>query len=233
MPNGVVALIPARGGSKGIPRKAVRELGGIPVIAWTILAAKKSKSIDRVFVTTESSEIAEAARQYGAEILTRPACLAQEDSQTDEVFLFGLRQLRHENDVFPETLVLLQPTSPFRGASDIDGAFELYGGEQTVISCCIDTKFHWALDDDDYVVPIWHNPLDRQSRQDTPDSERMMRENGAIYICNANSFSSVRNCRIPPYTIYLMDELHSVDLDTESDWDWATWLAESGKVKRP
>ena len=232
MSNGVVALIPARGGSKGIPRKAVKMLGDIPVIAWTILAAKNSKSIDKVFVTTEDNEIATVSQKYGAEVLTRPGCLAQNDVQNDEVSLYSLMQLRHERDIFPDTVVLLQPTSPFRSSEDIDNAFELYSGDETVVSCCVDGRFHWALDEEDEVISVWHNPMMRMGRQDIDDKDRLMAENGAIYICNSENLAHLRCLRTPPFTIYLMNELHSVDLDNQSDWDYATWLVETGRVKR-
>lgn len=229
---GVVAVIPARGGSKGIPHKAVKKLGKWPTIGWTIEAAKAAGCVDRVFVSTEDAEIADVAGRFGVEVLNRPVCLAQDDSQTDEVYTYCLRQMRHELHLFPETLVLLQPASPFRTASQIDEAFELYTPAETVISCCVDTKFHWAIDEEeDYeAVPIFHSPMHRQGRQAIDDRDRLLAENGAIYIVDAERLSQERCCRVPPFSLYLMDALHSVDLDTMDDWDYATWLVETGRI---
>ena len=228
----VVAIIPARGGSKGIPHKATKRLGKCPTIGWTIEAAKAAKCVDKVFVSTESDEIANVAGLFGVEVLKRPSCLAQEDSQTDEVYTYCLRQLRHELHLFPETLIFLQPTSPFRTTANIEEAFELYTPAETVISCCVDPKFHWAIDEEeDYeAVPVFHSPMHRLGRQATDDRDRLLYENGAIYIIEADRLSQERCCRVPPFSLYLMDELHSVDLDTQDDWDYATWLIETGKI---
>ena len=229
---GVAAIIPARGGSKGIPHKAVKKLGKWPTIGWTIEAAKVAQSVDRVFVSTEDSDIANTAELFGVEVLKRPACLAQDDSQNDEVATYCLRQMRHELHYYPETIILLQPTSPFRTTSQIDAALELYTPAETVISCCVDTKFHWAIDEEeDYeAVPIGHNPMHRTGRQNIDDRDRLLYENGAIYVIEAERLSQERCLRVPPFSLYLMDALHSVDLDTQEDWDYATWLVETGRI---
>ncbi|MCW7536791.1 acylneuraminate cytidylyltransferase family protein [Aquabacterium sp. A7-Y] len=116
-----LALIPARGGSKGIPRKNIRLIAGKPLIAWTIEAALSSKLIDRCVVSTEDAEIAEVAKQFGAEVLTRPAELATDVASTDDV-------MQHALAAFPETsiIVLLQCTSPIRDRDLIDRAVQRF-----------------------------------------------------------------------------------------------------------
>ena len=118
-----LALIPARGGSKGIPRKNIRMIGGKPLIAWTIEAALSSKLIDRCVVSTEDTEIAEVAKQFGAEVLDRPIELATDVASTDDV-------MQHALEAFPETsiVVLLQCTSPIRDHDLIDRAIQRFIG---------------------------------------------------------------------------------------------------------
>lgn len=103
-----LGLIPARGGSKGVPRKNIREICGKPLIAWTIEAALAAKGLDRVVVSTEDEEIAAVARRYGADVLLRPPELATDTASTQDVMVHALQNLP------AETLVLLQPTSPYR-----------------------------------------------------------------------------------------------------------------------
>src|SRR5207253_4129882 len=113
------ALVPARGGSKGIPRKNLALLAGKPLLAWTLEAARGAESVTRVVVSTDDDEIAAAARHLGAEVLRRPAELAADDVPMLPVIRNGL-------DTFQcDVLVLLQPTSPLRGAEHVDGAVRL------------------------------------------------------------------------------------------------------------
>jgi len=110
----ILGVIPARGGSKGVPRKNIRLLAGKPLLAWSIEAALGSKLLDRAVVSTEDPEIAEVARRHGAEVLTRPAALASDETLT-------LPVLQHALEKIPaETVVLLQPTSPVREAGLVD-----------------------------------------------------------------------------------------------------------------
>jgi N-acylneuraminate cytidylyltransferase len=121
-----LAVIPARGGSKGIPRKNVRPVAGHPLIAWTIAAANQSKLIDRLVVSTEDDEIGAAARQYGGDVLQRPIELAMDDASTRDVLAHVVDQVMERCDA----VVLLQCTSPFRSEGLIDRvitAFELGG----------------------------------------------------------------------------------------------------------
>ena len=121
----VVAIIPARGGSKSIPKKNIRILGGFPMLAYSIIAAKLSGLIQRVIVSTDSSEIADIAKKYGAEVpFLRPSKIAQDHSTDFEFFQHYLEFCR-QNEYFPaEYLVHLRPTTPLRDISIIDGAIE-------------------------------------------------------------------------------------------------------------
>jgi CMP-N,N'-diacetyllegionaminic acid synthase len=127
----VVALIPARGGSKGIPRKNPAPVAGRPLLAWTIHAALRSRAVTRAVVSTEDDEIAAAARGLGAEVLTRPPELAADDTPMQPVIVHALEELGA-----PDILVLLQPTSPLRRAEHVDEAVELLlaTGADSVVS---------------------------------------------------------------------------------------------------
>jgi len=122
----VLALITARGGSKGLPKKNVLPLAGKPVIAWTISAALQSPSISRIVVSTDDEEIAQVSREWGAEVLfMRPSELAQDDSPHMSVILHAIRWLEAHQEVRPEYVMLLQPTSPLRTTEDIEVAIQL------------------------------------------------------------------------------------------------------------
>src|ERR687888_1463258 len=127
----VVALIPARGGSKGIPRKNLAPVVGRPLLAWTIDAALGSRTVTRTVVSTEDDEIAAAARELGAEVLARPPELAADDTPMQPVIAHAVEELGA-----PEVLVLLQPTSPLRRAEHVDEAVELLlgSGADSVVS---------------------------------------------------------------------------------------------------
>ncbi|MCX5788602.1 MAG: acylneuraminate cytidylyltransferase family protein [Elusimicrobia bacterium] len=120
----VLALIPARGGSKSVPRKNIKPIAGKPLIAWTIEQAEAAETISRVVVSTEDAEIARIARRYGAEVLDRPAALAKDDTDTLDVMQHAVRELR------PDVLVLLQCTSPIRRPGLIDRCVKRFLAEK-------------------------------------------------------------------------------------------------------
>src|SRR5690606_22892236 len=133
------AIIPARGGSKGLPGKNVKLLNGKPMIAYTIEAALNSKSISRVIVSTDDIAIAEVAKSYGAEVpFMRPVDLATDDAKSIDVYTYTIKRLEKEEDILIREIIVLQPTSPFRTAQHIDEAIELYLEKKadSVISYC-------------------------------------------------------------------------------------------------
>lgn len=122
----VLGLIPARGGSKRIPKKNIKEMFGKPLISWTIDEAKKSKYIDRLITSTDSEEIASIAKKCGSEVpFMRPAELAEDTVRDFPVFDHALTWLKEHEQYVPDIVVLLRPTSPLRTVADIDGALEL------------------------------------------------------------------------------------------------------------
>jgi len=121
----IIAIIPARGGSKGVPRKNIRVICGKPLIAFTIEVALSSKLIDRVVVSTEDEEIAEVSNRYGAEVIKRPEELARDDSPTIGAIMHVINRLEEKGEYF-DIVVLLEPTSPLRKEDDLDNAIGLF-----------------------------------------------------------------------------------------------------------
>jgi len=124
MKHKILALIPARGGSKGILRKNIRMLAGKPLIAYSIEKALKSIYIDRVIVSTDDEQIADIAKEYGAEVLIRPKKLATDDTSDLPVFQHALKKLKEKEDYDPTFVLNIRPTCPLRNVEDIDNAIE-------------------------------------------------------------------------------------------------------------
>lgn len=213
----ILALIPARGGSKGIRNKNIIDLCGKPLIAHTICPALQSKYIDEVVVTTDSEAIAEVSRAYGAAVpFLRPPQYAQDTSKTLDAVLHAIRTLE-ESDVRFDVLVLLQATQPLRTVEDIDGAIEQFfaGGEKSLVSVSPVNDHPLLIRTIDKNKTL--SPLLPQSstcrRQDMPPFYRI---NGCIYI-NAirdlNDSTSFNDNLCP----YLMEASHSVDIDEMAD----------------
>lgn len=212
----ILAFIPARGGSKGIPHKNIIYLGGKPLIEYTIEAALQSRYIDYVFVSTDDCEIASISKDAGANVpFFRPDELAQDTSKTIDAVLHSVRKLEKMGECF-DALVLLQPTQPLRTSEDIDNAVRKYyeSGCKSLTSVCeVDDNpvLIRTIEGDDLVKLLDVSSTVR--RQDMPVYYRI---NGCIYI---NSISEVNentsfNDNIIPY---VMDREHSVDIDEMKD----------------
>ena len=218
----ILALIPARGGSKGINDKNIISSAGKPLIAYSIEAAKKSKYIDSIVVTTDSEKIAEVAKRYGARVpFLRPAELAADTSKTIDAVLHAIKTLKSMGENY-DTLVLLQPTQPLRTTDDIGKAIELYyeSGENGLVSISsVDDSplLIRSIDEDGKLI----NLLSQNStcrRQDMPNYYKV---NGCIYINKIdeiNENTSFNDNKVP----FIMDKEHSIDIDELSD----LWMAE-------
>jgi len=217
----LLALIPARGGSKGIPRKNVKELCGKPLIAWSIEAALKSKNIDRLVVSTEDQEIAYIAQSYGADVpFLRPEELAQDDTPGMDPVIHALEQLPGFNWV-----LLLQPTSPLRTTEDIDGIINFcqYRMVQSAVSVCEPPKHpHWMfhISESGCLKPFDVSPLITRRQE----LSRVYALNGALYLARTEWFNHTRNFISDETLGYVMPTERSVDVDNPLDWEWAKFL---------
>lgn len=211
----ILALIPARGGSKGITDKNIIEINGKPLIAYSIEAARESKYIDEVVVTTDSDQIANVAKDYGAEIpFMRPQELASDHATTLDAVLHAVKKL--ENKKF-DVLVLLQPTSPLRTAEDIDKALEKFFDadcESLVsVSQADDSPILMRVIDNDGMM---RKLLEQDSTIRRQDMPQVYKVNGSIYInliSEINQGTSFNDNKIP----FIMKKSHSVDIDEYSD----------------
>ena len=215
----VVGLIPARGASKGIPRKNLATLGGKPLIAWTIAAALSSHTVDRTVVTTEDAEIAGVSRGLGTEVLDRPQELAGDETPMSEVVAHAVRELA------PETaLVLLQPTSPLRTSRHVDDAVELLlsSGADSVVSVVevphrFGTTSLMRLDGEQLVR------LDETSYAGRADKPVLYARNGpAILVLRADRIGD--DLYAGDLRPYVMDAGDSVDVDEPFDLELAEFL---------
>ena len=211
-----LAIIAARGGSKGLPGKNIAECAGKPLIAWTVEAAQKASLIDRIVVSTDSEAIAEAARACGAEVpWLRPAELAEDDTEIEAVIRHAVAQTPGEFDL----LCCLQPTSPLRRADHIDQAIRLYRERASVPSTTLvsvvaaDRKTLWVLQENEegYVSMPLLAAARGLRRQALPNCYF---PNGAIYLAPCRGFSGFYT----DYTLpFVMDETSSIDIDTLED----------------
>ena len=217
----ILALIPARGGSKGIPRKNIKNIAGKPLIVWTIEAALRSSRIDAVVVSTDDEEIATVALQAGAQVpFMRPAALAS-DTAT------GMAPVLHALDALPQfdAVLMLQPTSPLRSTEDIDTCLALAHARQAPAVVSVsepDSHPYWTyrIADDLAMQPMVDAPLVTR-RQDLPKAGAL---NGAMYFARADWLRE-HGAFVGPGTLaYMMPRERSVDLDTPFDWKFAELL---------
>lgn len=211
----VLGIIPARGGSKGVPGKNIRPLAGKPLIAWTIEAAAKSKYLDRLIVTSDDEAIIQTSLACGADVpFVRPAHLAQDDTP-------GIAPVLHAMDKLPEYdyIVLLQPTSPLRNAQDIDTCIERFAvtAAEAVVSVTEQEKSpYWMFEvgEAGKLEPIM-GKTDTSRRQDLP---RVYALNGAVYVSSAEVLKRTESFLTDNTEAYIMPKERSIDIDTVIDF---------------
>ncbi len=217
----ILALIPARGGSKGIPRKNIKPLAGKPLIAWTISEALKSRYLDEVVVSTEDAEIAEVARQWGASLpFMRPKELAQDDTP-------GAMPAIHALQALPgyDVVLLLQPTSPLRTTADIDAFVGKALAEKprsmtSVYPTPKNPYWMYTLGGASRLQPIMGGQT-MHRRQDMP---AIYAANGALYWAE-KAWLNANNTFVTSETVgYIMPAERSIDLDSQVDWQLAELL---------
>lgn len=218
----VLAIIPARGGSKSLPGKNIRDLCGKPLIAWTIDAAHKSRYIDRTILSSDDPNIIEVCQQHGCEVpFIRPAHLASDTASSHAVVVHAAQSVGNY-----DLIILLQPTSPLRTAADIDAALErfLSAGATNCISVCPASEHpHWMFTSDDRhcLKRYEQGSFGAQRRQDLP---QLFIPNGAMYIIQAKLLEQAGSMILEGATAYEMDAADSVDIDNEIDFQLAQIL---------
>ena len=220
----IIAVIPARGGSKGIPRKNIRILAGKPMIFYSIQASLESKYVDRTIVSTEDEEISEISKKHGAEIIERPQELATDDTPTIDVLNHAVDLLIKEEGYAADAIVLLQPTSPLREASDIDAAIEKFFKTGADLVVGVNEMRHhpyWSFKmENDRLLPMVNGGFKITKRQDLP---KIYSVNGAIYVLSNDNLKK-KDIFIGDMRAILMDEKKSIDIDTPLDFKIAELL---------
>lgn len=212
----VLAVIPARGGSKGVTRKNIRMVAGRPLIAWTIDAAKRSRLLDRIVLSSEDREIIGVAEQWGCEApFVRPAELARDETPGIEPVLHAIAALPEQYDY----VVLLQPTSPLRTAEDIDRCLERCLSRKAPACVSVtepDKSPYWmyTLDGDGLLHPLLNVDAERRRRQDLP---KVYALNGAVYAADRQWLLRTRSFVTAETAAYEMPKDRSLDIDTEID----------------
>lgn len=226
----VMAVIPARGGSKGLPNKNILNCAGKPLIAWTIDAALGAASLDEVFVSTDSEEIARVAREAGASVpFLRPAQLATDSASVLNALAHAWCELRDASGKPFDYVVLLQPTSPLRTSSHIEAALSCYFSNRrsendTLASVYqVESKFGWLMqidpEGDGYINFCFDVSSGNAQRQQL---RACYLPNGAIFVLRG---SVISNGLYTPQTVpFVMDYMESIDIDTRDEFDRAECL---------
>jgi len=213
----ILGIIPARGGSKTIPRKNVKVLAGKPLIAWTIEAAQKSQYLDRLILSSEDAEIIAVAREWGCEVpFVRPIELAQDDTPGIEPVIHAINNIGEKFDY----IVLLQPTSPLRTVKDIDDCIRycIQEDAQVCVSvCAADKNPYWmhTLDERQRLCPLMQKGYSIERRQDLPP---VYAENGAIYVAQTDYLLKAKHFITKETLAYIMPAARSWDIDTAMDF---------------
>ena len=217
--SGVLAIIPARGGSKRFPGKNLALFSGEPLILHTIRQALESSSISRVIVSTDSTAIGEVAEKGGAEVILRPESISVDNSPSEAALLHVLKELHDAQAYQPAITVFLQCTSPVRRPGDIDAAIELLHreGVDSVFSVVERSIFLWARTDNGLKC-LSYNP---QRRPRSQDLSPFLIENGSIYVMRTAAFIAARNRLCSRFAPFVMDPLSAIDIDEPEDLEIA------------
>lgn len=228
----ILGVITARGGSKGIPRKNIKELHGQPLIAYTIKAAQESGIFDRIILSTDDTEIAGVAKKYGVEVpFMRPAELAQDSTPHLPVLQHAISWLKENQNYQPDVVILLQPTAPLRQAWHIKEALELFMAKEadSVVSMSeIPGHFspYWAVAEDETgwaKLLTSQDPLHKRIPRRQSFPKKTYYHNGAIYLFKTELLSNPDDPNFygDKAVIYPMEEKYSVNIDNPEDWNLA------------
>ncbi len=213
----LLAIIPARGGSKGLPGKNIRPLAGKPLIVWSIEQAAAANGVTDIVVSTDAGDIAGIAKEAGASVpFMRPAELAGDAVATEPVMRHALLEMEREHGHY-DAVMLLQPTSPFRHAGTLDRAIEQFiaSGADSLLGVAESHAFFWQ-----------HGPTPtasydyrkRPRRQDIADHDRQYRETGSIYITARDAFLEGNNRLAGKIELFEMAQEESLEIDTATDF---------------
>ena len=225
MSSAVLILIPARGGSKGIPRKNLRSLAGRPLIAYAIETALASHHAPDVVVSSEDEEILNLASKLGARVHRRDVTLSADDTTLDEVVIAAYREIVESSGKHYDLVVTFQPTSPLLTTVSLDQAISTFDARpelETLLSATDDTHLTWTVDGDRY-VPAYTERVNRQYLKPS------YRETGGLIACRARTLQT--GSRIAqPATLMVITGAEAIDIDSREDWALCEWYLRSRDV---
>ena len=225
-------VIPARGGSKGIPHKNIKELSGKPLICYAIDTARKITSDENICVSTDDDDIIKVVEDYGLKVqFKRPDYLATDNAGTNGVLLHALDFYEQKGNHY-DIIILLQATSPFRRAEDVIEAVKLYDDSVDMVTSVMPAKcnpyYDGYEDNEEGLLSISKGDGTIERRQDAP---KVWQLNGAVYVINTKQLKIKGLAGMTKIRKYVMDELHSVDLDNMLDWKIAEIMLEEKLVE--
>jgi len=213
-----VCLIPARGGSKGVSRKNLRTIGGVPLVARSIRAALSSGVMSSVTVSTDDDEIAAVSELEGARVLRRPTAFATDEATSESVVDHFLKEF----SITTGHLIMVQPTTPFLQGHDLAALADLRHTFDTGLTVCSSHVFLWRKTDRESLEGVNHHASRRQRRQDMPHEE--FAENGGAYLINVAGFLTHRHRFFGRIGYVSMPTDRSLEIDTEADLRLASVL---------
>lgn len=216
--NKFVALITARGGSKGLPRKNVLPVNGKPLIVWTIQAALECRLVERVFVSTDNDDIASISEEHGAEVIIRPSNLASDTASSIDAVTHSIEWLE-KNGFQTMNMVLLQPTSPLRTSQHLAEALQLFYDKDANFIISVFEPAHTPVKsyvqyENGSIEGLYNSEAPYMRRQDLP---RAFQPNGAIYAFSIEEFKRYNHFPKSSTFPYIMSESDSIDIDTKED----------------
>ena len=223
-----ISIIPARGGSKEVPRKNIKLFHGKPLIAYSIESAKSSRSVDRVIVSTDDNEIAVISKSYGAEVIMRPDSLATDTSPSESALIHVVETLEKNNSTEIDLITFLQATSPLRPEGLIDKCFDKMTLEEgdSLVSVCCEMPFYWKEKNGE--GKSIHDYRVRPMRQDIKKEEMIYKENGSLYIVKRDTLIKEKNRLGGKIILFPMKPEDAFEIDSEFDF----WLLEKIAERR-
>lgn len=228
----ILVIIPARGGSKGIPHKNVKELNGKPLICYSIDAARQLTTDENIYVSTDDDVIIKVVEDYGLKVhFKRPAELATDCAGTNGVLLHALEFYEKQGRKY-DVVVLLQPTSPFRETKSLKEAVALYTSDIDMVvsvkEAATNPYYNSFEEDAEGLLVISKGDGTIERRQDAP---KVWEFNGSIYVINSTRLKEVGLSKLNRIRKYVMDDLHSIDIDSMFDWYMAEKVISSHLIE--